>query len=176
MITEQPLKGFQNRQLIKHVNIPSAVASVSFTGLKGNTDNVYFMEMYLEFASGSGGLGNVPVIQFNGDTGANYVYARQSYNSGDRNTYNAIMMGIGNADVASRFWIPSTYILAESGRYRLVKNVATVFDGTAGTLDDQSSSGLWNNTANEITSLVVKDYNGKNINYGWINLYKQVLE
>lgn len=176
MIGVEPFPdGHEDTKRIDKRIITTPVSSMVFSGLKGETDGLYLIRAYLEIDTATGGTyGNTPVIQFNADAGASYVWARQDDNGGDRGSSSVgVMLGVSGLGLSSKWFIPSIYIEAKKGKYRHVKSSGSFIDSN-GVMHDMSGSGIWTNTTSEVTSLTLKDINSRNLVGGWAKLYKVI--
>jgi hypothetical protein len=131
----------------------SAVASVTFSGLDGDTDEVYMIEVY---AIQSGATGNAIVLRPNSDNTANnyryqYSYAANASITAARADFTGGYIVL-NTSASGSTAIATAEIWATSGRRRPYKGwtVGNV-DGTA--QDIYNWGQIWKNTADNITSL-----------------------
>jgi hypothetical protein len=176
MIGVEPFPdGHEDTKRIDKRIISTPVSNITFSGLKGEKDGLYLIRAYLEMATADGSYGNMPLLQFNGDTANNYAWARHADDGGDRGGggINGALLGVGAVNLSSKWFLPFIFIEAKKGKFRHVKSVGDYVDSN-GVMHDVSSGGVWNNTTSEITSITIKDYNNKNINGGWAKLYKLI--
>ncbi len=142
-------------QLVERYEVTgSAATSKTFSGLDGNTDVVY--ELRGRTVNGYNGNGSYSV-QVNGDTGNNYgwqrIYASDTTVGADRTVHGAFYCG--SLSALSHVGMFDLLLYAKSGYVRTA--LLDDFYGINGTsisaMDVKGYS--WNNTADNITSLVV---------------------
>lgn len=159
-------------QLVEEKNLTEAATSVTFSGLSGNTDEMYMLNARI--INGYNG-GSVVIVRPNNDTGANYGIQQLSavnssigaYGGGGEEYF------YGGYCAAQNQLVNLTMLLyAKSGYVRTVINpVAQTISGT--TVEGYYfRAQSWNNTNNEITSIVVSS-NGLGAGT-YIALYKKV--
>ena len=156
-------------KLIDSQVISSAVSSVTFSGLSGDTDIIYKIVFFIRNNSGTS---ESILIRFNGDSGNNYDY-RQSYFDGTiyntSQTTNVSGIALCYAET-SNIAFGESIIYVKSGENRVVNTVvhqkinssdATVFN-----------FGKWKNTTGEVTSLSLVSQGGINsLSSGYIYLF-----
>lgn len=138
--------------------VGSAVSSVTFSGLDGNTDVMYLLTWKYQ-GGGASGAGN---ITFNTDTSTNYgkqvIYATSGTVASARTTATTRISTSTSAGSPLHY---SGYLLiyAKSGFERTV--IGQFADGTSGTTIGYLTvaAQVWNNTGSNITQIVVTDPN-----------------
>jgi len=133
--------------------LSSAATTITVT-VDGNVDEEYIViARHINGYSGTAGL----YLRLNNDSGSNYgtqlMKGQSSTASASRSTSDtSIMLGYGTA--SNRISFGEFHIHAESGFVRTITG-QLMFDTTGTTIDTSQSSGcVWNNTANNLTSLV----------------------
>jgi hypothetical protein len=153
--------------------LTSTSSSISITGLEGNTDEQYILDIDVV---ASGAIGWV-FGRLNGDTGSNYgiysLYGNSSTISSSQGTSNtALYLTYANTDAYK--CSSSNIIFAKSGYVRTILGTR-IQDITSTTVSDIVFHGqVWNNTASELTSISI--YTGGN-NFGIgssFSLYRRI--
>jgi hypothetical protein len=133
----------------------SATTSITISGLDGNTDEEYkILVRPINGYNGNCGY----YIRPNNDSGANYgyqnIYASNTSVGGGRAGGNTGFL-INAADSLNRISLYNAILMAKSGYVRtlMLENVCSV-NGTA-ILFNTFEGWSWNNTADNITSLVI---------------------
>lgn len=147
-VTAQEL-AFGTWEKVSEVEVTgSAVSSVTFSGLDGDSDKVYLLVAYVYNTDGSTHeLG----VRLNNDSGTNYD---DQYLSGSGTNVTAASrtgrtyVKIGSA-YATRWNLFKTLIYAKSGYRRVVISQ----QGSSGNVE--LCAGDWNNTTDNVTSVVV---------------------
>jgi len=140
-------------QLIYENLLTSAATSVTISGLDGNTDKEY--RLVCRIVNGYAGYSNY-LVRLNNDSGANYgrqiIYGVNATASAYRGT-DALYMGYANN--LNYLVLGEILIFAKSGYVRTVLTKDS--SGITGTTVTRIglTGGSWNNTADNITSLVV---------------------
>lgn len=142
--------------------LASPASSVSFTGLDGDNDVLYYVKHTVK--SVTGGTDDIK-LQINGDIGTNY--GRQNFSganttvAANRDTNATYIYGALTGD-AERYSIGEALIFAPKGFIRpaIVQRTGSI-DGTL--IKSITFSGCsWNNTADNITQISLSDYYGNN--------------
>jgi len=154
--------------------ITTAVTSIDITGLSGNTDEQYMLDC--RFVNGYNG-GNNFYLLANNDSGTNY---------GTQNLVGSVTTVSANRSARTNFDIgycstvdyicQSNLVLhAKSGYVRTcLINIGRSITGTAVT-DMIVTGSSWNNTADEITSLIIQSLNANGLGIGSsISLYRRI--
>jgi len=142
-------------QLVEEKILTEAATSVTFSNLNGDVDQEY--RIIGRFVNGYNGGENLR-IQPNNDTGANYGYQNIS---GINTTIAAardsglVSHNIARCEALNDLSLSDTIIYAKSGYVRTF--LSKYCSGISGTTVNgiYLSGGSWNNTANNITSLVI---------------------
>lgn len=142
------------KQIYTHTVTGAAETSITIPDLLGNTDLVYKLEARI--VNGYNGV-CIPALRINNDTGSNYGYqylqGASTSPAAGRNVETGINLGWASA--LSNITMQSVLIHAKSGYVRTVL-VESNDDIGGTTINDVLIRGAsWNNTADEITSLVV---------------------
>lgn len=138
-------------ELIGDVTLVAPATQVDFTGLDGDTDEVYLLETIVEkVAIGASTHG----IQFNADTAANYNEQRLEVNgvtaSAARGTALVKMqVGLFSGIVDRR--ADSVIIFAKTGALRYISCHSA--GQTGGGIAEQINSGEWTNTVANVTQI-----------------------
>jgi AraC-like DNA-binding protein len=132
-----------------------AVTNINILGLDGDTDEEYLL--ICRFNNGYAGA-NQFQLRFNNDSGNNY--GKQYLDGLGANLYAARYTGhnylqLGYTDAASKLAYSLTTICAKSGYIRptFLKALSSITGTTVG--ETQLWGQVWNNTANNITSLSI---------------------
>lgn len=133
---------------------PTSGTSVTFSGLSGDTDVIYAVNLY---SKSSAGGANVHRIRPNNDSGTNYGYqflrGLSTTPSASRTTDSGLQHGYMNG--SGYLTLASSLLYAKSG-YERTQLVSMARDVTGTTVGESAIFGnVWSNTADEITSLVV---------------------
>jgi hypothetical protein len=146
-------------QLIYENLLTSAATSVTISGLDGNTDKEY--KLVTRIVNGyNGGCGYA--LWLNNDTGSNYpfqiLYGSNATASAAQSTTAKIILG--NSDAINKISQSDTLIYAKSGYVRTsISKQARSISGT--TVSEIMLLGqCWNNTADNITSMVIGEESG----------------
>lgn len=142
-------------QTIYENTLDSAVTSVTISGLDGNTDLLYQLEMKL--VSNYAGT-NVVDVRPNNDSGSNYgfqyIRGASSAASASRNTSQEGLNLCFTSTATGRIALADGVLYAKSGQERtMVHTEADDVTGTTVTYS-QMKGTVWNNSADNITSLV----------------------
>lgn len=136
----------------------SAASTVTFSGLNGDRDVLYYLS-YSRIATGTSG-GNC-LLSCNSDTGTNYGFQLLSGSdttvAGARNTSIAGIIGCATGLNPGQYGTNSTILFSKSGFIRpaLVSSIDAV-SGT--TVTKVHFSGVsWNNTTDNITTLTITE-------------------
>ncbi len=154
---------------------PYGVTSLTISGLTGNTDEEYILRTRI---IGGNTTSNVLLLRPNNDSGNNYgcqfLYGENTTVSVSRSIDSGIRLyASGNA--LNNLGFCSTIIYAKSGYIRTA--IGKMSDKISGTtvIGVQLLGSSWNNTADEITSLVVISGQNGGIGAGsFIELFKLV--
>lgn len=136
--------------------LSGAATSVTISSLTGNTDVIYRLRVRL--ISGYAGASNV-TVRPNNDSGTNYGYQRikgETTNAvSDRATNATSLFRVGTTAASADVSFSEMIIFAKSGYVRtaLASENGYTVTTTVGSVTVWDSS--WNNTADEITSLVI---------------------
>lgn len=145
----------------------SAVTSVTFSGLNGNYDEQYIVELRAENVATAD---KVLVVRPNGDANANYKSFHHAFiESGTTPDHN-----VGSDDARNGLYLINTIwqdnnwmwaqgaLDAPSGKNRLWMATGVVIDTEdLAKFGPFHAAGVWKNTADNITSLVI-DFHGAN--------------
>lgn len=140
--------------LVTSTILSSAATSTTISSLTGDTAKEY--RILFRAVNGYAGA-NVYSLRPNNDSGSNYGHQNVTGNSGtmacSRNT-SATGFVIGEGAASGDMCISEIFLHAASGYRRLMlcKHSMSVSGTTVTQINDYAS--VWNNTANEITSLV----------------------
>lgn len=136
--------------LIYDNTVGSAVSDVTATGLDGDTDEVYKIQMYVVSAASGASFD----IQPNGDSGANYWYqyilgAGSSVTAGQDTAYTRILgtFAAASGDAAQA----NVTLYAKSGSKRVADSLGD--RGSGSNAQMMTANTGWNNTGDNITSL-----------------------
>jgi len=144
-------------QLIYENLLTSAATSVTISGLDGNTDKEY--KLVVRHIGGYDGGNSTIYLRPNNDSGANYGYQRlvgqDSTASALQGTANQFFLNINSGCALNELHLSEHLLYAKSGYVRtLVSKAAEKISGT--TVNSICLIGQsWNNTADNITSLVI---------------------
>jgi hypothetical protein len=138
--------------------LSSASATITFSSLDGDRDVVYYLSVACKDAATN--ENNYLGIRFNGDTGGNY--GRQHYRAtsttlaGGRSAADAALYPIDNvATVANGYHSGGLFLWAASGQPRIGMS-EFLCHGSGTTINNMDWMGhSWNNTADNITSMVL---------------------
>jgi len=143
-------------QRIKYETLVASATSISITNLTGDTDIIYNVKVHI--VSGENTSRNV-FIQFNTDTTAIYAYqtgsnASTSFAAVSSTTANGIF--INNLQAISQLGFSDIQIFAKSGYNRLVLVRGITDSASESSIGaDMTCSGIWGNSADEITSIQI---------------------
>lgn len=135
-------------------DLSSAQTSITISNLDGNTDEKY--QLIIRFVNGYNGS-TVYYWRPNNDSGANYGYQRftgsNSTTSAFRNTSD--VFGLANSSSLNGVNLVNSIIYAKSGYIRT--QIQQLTDDVSGTtITTENTLGyVWNNTSDNITSLVL---------------------
>jgi hypothetical protein len=139
---------------VGRVKLASAASSVTFSGLDGDRDVVYYLSRAGKFATAAG---SGPAIRFNGDSTA--TYGRQTLEASSttvgarRETSNTQMFGSTAGDALNNYFQDNFFIFAKSGFVRPAVSTSSMdITGTTVTWIE-TDGGVWNNTSSNITSM-----------------------
>jgi len=151
----------------------SAVTSIDITGLEGDTDEQYMLDVS---RVDDGNCANL-AVRFNGDTGSNYGY--QLLSGSDTTTVAArgatVYLLFGVSGTTGYLSGGNMLIHAKSGYVRTVLcNYTQNVTGT--TVDTLRTLGqAWNNTGDEITSINILNSGAGDLGIGTsISLYRRI--
>lgn len=139
---------------------------VSFTGLDGDRDKVYKIDLY-NFSNNATIL---PEFTINADTGSNYTEQRIQNNGGSIAAANTARSAILTSASTMNFVNFSMIINAESG----VKRLVTSSTGLTANIEQQESSVWWTNTADNITTIELFDASTNSDIDGYAKLYRKI--
>lgn len=160
-------------ELVEETTLSSAVASYTFSNLNGNTDEVYILNFMI--VNDQAGL-SLYYLRPNGDNGANYGYqyirGSASTVSAGRGTENNFLLSVNSSQ--NDLTMGSLLLYAKSGYIRTnIHDRAYNISGTTVTAVDLFGES-WNNTSDEITSLVVASNTASGLGVGtYLALYRK---
>lgn len=133
----------------------ASASSVTFSGLSGNTDQIYMISQMIKAKTSS----QYSVFRFNGDTSTSNYGLQQirgqstSLTAERRSSDGFLYNNIGGTGAGSYYQL-NTILFAKSGFQRVtLSNSATGISGT--TVDSIGvNGGTWINTANELTTIL----------------------
>lgn len=160
----------------------SAVQSITFSGLNGNTDVIYNLHAMIKLQHDAV-LTTQLKLQFNGDGGTNYQSALYGI-KGDgtlenENSPSRLVLHRAKTDNASgvRDFSCDIIIYASTNsiqNVRMVKVISQLHEGSSGNLISYSGAGLWNNNVDNMTSITLISSRANTINVGSLaRLYKK---
>ena len=160
-----------NYDLVEAVDFVSRDLNASpivFSGLDGDADGEYLVEVEQTVTVGNVNLG----MRFNSDSGTNYTEQRL-FNNGTIGSANQTISYIQlNAENGERGYRCFATINATSGRKRLVSSSSSDAPRVGGAA--QSERAWWyGNTADNITSIELKDSFYSTLQTGSVKLYKR---
>lgn len=163
-------------ELVEEKNIGSATNSTTFSGLTGNTAEWYLMTLMIINDDASGALYG---IRLNNDSGNNYgrqlFRAVGSTKSATQGTSDNQIYLVSNTTTQNYYTFANILIAAKSGYIRTyVMDAAENISG-ASISGIYRVAGSWNNSADQITSIVVVSDQTSGIGVGsYIALYRKV--
>jgi len=143
-------------QEIYNTTLGAATTSVTISGLTGNSDVLY--RLTARVVNGYNGAAGFH-LRLNNDTGTNYGYqylnASDTSISAAKGTATSLAYALGYSNALSRLTLSTILLFAKSGYVRtaIVKSTYDIVTTTVSTM--QMRGWSWNNTADEITSLVI---------------------
>lgn len=138
--------------------------STTFTGLDGDADEIYLLEGWAEFDGGVSAD-----ITFNSDTTANnYAYQRITASSTTASASIGSLPSLcAGSTGADRPAYGKAIIYAKTGMIRMINIQKTHYDSTGTVVDHiRLEQGVWNNTATNITQIVITGSSGGYIRAG----------
>lgn len=155
------------RRTLSGANISNGVF---FSGLDGDRDEEYLLKGCLT-ASAASAL----CLQFNGDTGANYMNEALQNNAGTAaatNNVSSSLMQLGSSTAtAAQPFVFEASIKSKTGVYRIL--TARSGGGTGSSDSNRLSYAAWKNTADKIESLKVYASSSSITATGHIELYRR---
>lgn len=168
----QPKDLSENWELVKEFtpsaqDISSGGTPLSLTGLTGDTDIQYKLEVYLDTAADED-----IIARINSDSGSNYTHQQLGNNGGSISAANHTTTSINlTYSTTGDMQNYSAIINAESGVKRLITGSWGNNKSSAG-FEQIESAIWWNNTADEITSLEISTINTSSAT-GTVRLWKK---
>lgn len=156
-------------------NITTATSSVTFSSLNGNTDEIY--EIRARIVNNFAGGTNTYILP-NNDTGTSYgyqyVYGTNTTTSAGRSTAASGIYLAQNA-ATNDLSQGSGFLYAKSGYVRTHINNHSLGAATTTITGLMMFGNCWNNTADNITSLVIVSNQASGLGVGSvIELYRKV--
>jgi hypothetical protein len=122
--------------------------TLTFSGLLGNRDGGYLLDYLILNASGGG-----PQLDIRPNNLATNQFMRRIYNAGSTDTLAFLDLGTGIS--AGEYTRGQLLLTSRAGQRRFASGRFQFGTGTAAPAATVVTEGLWNETATEITSLVI---------------------
>lgn len=148
-------------RLIYETDVVSSATSINVSGLDGDTDKEYMI--FARFV----GAGSY-YLRPNGDSNtANYFNQYLAGNNGTASAgRNATEQGLFMTAASSNLGVSKSFLYAKSGLQRVMLTELSQQISSTVVLDNETSNAVWNNSASNITSLLIYCTNASGIGAG----------